>query len=50
LFAAQVAVREHVPVPLVIVTALPKTEQAPPAAMDGVALELALDETVKVEL
>ena len=48
--AAQVAVREHVPVPLVIVTVLPEMEQAPPATIDAVVLALVVDATVNVEL
>jgi hypothetical protein len=37
-------------VPLVIVTVLPETEQAPLAEMTAVELALVLDETVNVAL
>ena len=48
--AAQVAVRLHVPVPLVMVTVLPATEQAPLAVMTAVVLALVVVATVKLEL
>ena len=48
--AAQVAVSEHVPEPLIIVTVLPRTEQAPLAVMAAAALALVVAETLNVEL
>jgi len=50
LSAAHVAVRVHVPVPLVIVTLFPEIEQAPLAVITAVVLALVLDETVNMEL
>jgi hypothetical protein len=49
LSAAQVAVSEHNPVPLVIVTRLPTTEQAPAAVMTAVVDAFVVVETIKVE-
>ena len=46
--AAQVAVSEHDPVPLVIVTKLPTTEHAPDAVMTAVVEAFVVAETVKV--
>ena len=49
LSAAQVAVSEQVPVPLVMVTALLTIEQAPPAVITAVVLALVVVATVKPE-
>jgi hypothetical protein len=45
-----VAVKLHVPVPLIIFTVLPEIEQAPLAVMDAVVLALVVAETTNVEL
>ena len=47
LSAAHVAVSAQVPVPLVMVTAVPKLEQAPLPAITAVALALVVEATVK---
>jgi hypothetical protein len=48
-FAAHVAVRVHVPVPLVIVTVAALIEQEPVAVMVGVIPEFEVATTVKVD-
>jgi hypothetical protein len=48
--AAQLAVREHVPVPLVIVTVWPAIEHAPLAVIVGVVLALVVAVTGNVAL
>ena len=50
LSAAQFAVRPQVPVPLVMVTVLPATEQASLAVTVAALLALVVDATVKLEL
>jgi hypothetical protein len=50
LSAAHVAVREHVPVLVVIVTVLPEIEHAPLAVMVAVVLELVLADTTNIVL
>ena len=45
--AAQVAVSEQVPVPLVMVTAVPVLEQAPPLVITAALLALVVAATVK---
>ena len=47
LSAAQVAISEHVPVPLVMVTAVPVFEQAPLLVITAVVLALVVVVTVK---
>jgi hypothetical protein len=50
LSAAQFAVTQQVPVPLVMVTVLPAIEQAAPAVITAVVLALVVAETANVEL
>jgi len=50
LSAAQLAVRVHVPVPLVIVTRLPVIEQTPAAVRLGVVLAFVVAESVNCDL
>ena len=47
--AAQLAVRLHAPVPLIMVTALPAIEQAPLAVITAVVLALVVAVTVNVD-
>ena len=46
--AAQLAVREQVPMPLVMVTVVPLIEHAPLATTEAVVLALVCDDTEKV--
>jgi hypothetical protein len=48
--AAQVAVSEQAPVPLVMVTVLPEIEHCPAAVIAAVTLALVVAETMNVEL